>query len=436
MESVRRYAIVLLIMAGAAAATSLGQTAKTPAAHAEAESRLDPAVAAAEAAIVKQEWKTAEEKLAAYLAGHGTDARALFDAGYVADAENKPEDAAGFYERAVTADPASFEARLELGLVLARLGKLDEARPQLDAATKLDPGDAGAATKARAWRALARIDRDKDPAQASNDLLEALNLTPETARDTLLAAELAEATDQQEAAEKAYRRVLAEEPKNAEAAAGLAHVLMVRKQYAEAETVLRAALEQAPGDPALTAELATALAAQDKGEALPLLEKLHEAHPQDENVTRMLAEVTAESGDAAGSDKLYALLLAAHPKDAGLLAAHGQNLLRQLKYPEALQAFSRVTELNPQDGDSWGGLAFAASKTGQPSITLHALTMRSRYLAENPSTLFLWATSYDKLRAKEQAAAYYHQFLESSGGKFPDQEWQARQRLIVLEKKP
>jgi hypothetical protein len=36
---------------------------------------------------------------------------------------------------------------------------------------------------------------------------------------------------------------------------------------------------------------------------------------------------------------------------------------------------------------------------------------------------------------KTQAIAYYHHFLESAGGKFPDQEWQAKQRLLLLEKK-
>jgi hypothetical protein len=62
--------------------------------------------------------------------------------------------------------------------------------------------------------------------------------------------------------------------------------------------------------------------------------------------------------------------------------------------------------------------------------------MRSKYLPEIPSTYFLWATAYDTLHQKAAAASYYHQFLQSSAGKFPDQEWQARQRLILLEKKP
>lgn len=395
-----------------------------------------PEIAEAEGLISKSDWKGAEAKLAAWLTRHPEDARALFDAGYAADAQNKLEDAAGFYGRAVKADPGSFEAQVSLGLLLARQGKLDEARPALEAATKLDAGAAGPAMKARAWRALAQIDRTKDPADASEDLIQALKLSPETERDTLLAAELAERTNQLEAAEAAYRRVLAKDAQSTEAQAGLGHVLIALKKYPEAETVLRKALEASPDDAGLTAELAAALVAQDKGEALPLLEKLHEAHAQDDDITRMLAEVLAESGDATGSDHYYVELLKKHPNDAALLEGHGENLVREMKYAEAFDAFTKSTGLDATDGDGWSGLAFAASKLNRPSVTLHALTMRSKYVPENASTYFLWATSYDSLHDRGSAIRYYHQFLEAAAGKFPDQEWQARQRLLLLEKKP
>jgi tetratricopeptide (TPR) repeat protein len=392
-------------------------------------------VAAAEAAIVKSDWKTAEAKLDAWLAAHPTDARALFDAGYVADEQDRQEAAASLYRRAVEANPQSFEAHVELGLLLARQNKLPEARQELAAATQLDPGEAGTEAKARAWRELAEIDRATNPAKASEDLLEALKLSPETPSDTLLAAELAAQTGQLDAAEQAYRRMLAKDPKFAAANAGLAHLLIARKQYPEAETLLRAALGQTPDDTALTAQLATVLAAEDKAEALPLFEKLHEAHPKDLAITRMLATVLDDAGDVAGSDKLYVTLLAAKPDDTALLVAHGQNLIRQLRYADAYATFSKATRLDEGNGEGWSGLAFAALKIGQPSVTIHALTMRSKLLADNPSSYFLWAMAYDALQNKAQAANYYHHFLDSSAGKLPNQEWQARQRLLVLEKK-
>lgn len=437
----RYLAILLLVLIGSPTFYSSAQTVVPPAQNAQtsavpAAPQPGAELTTAEALIAKSDWKGAETKLAAWLTTHPEDGRALFDAGYVADAQNKTEDARAFYSRAVKADPKSFEAHLSLGLLLAREGKLDEARPELAVATTLDPGDAGTALKARAWRALAQIDRRNDPAAASNDLLEALKLSPETPRDTLLAAELAEQTAQWEPAEKAYRRVLAEQPDSSEAVTGLAHVLIVEKKYSEAEALLQPAVQKSPNDPTLNAQLATALAAQSKPEALPLLQKLHQAHPQDANITRMLADMLQQSGDAAGSDKLYAALLTAQPSDDELWVAHGQNLIQQLRFKEAFDAFNKAAEIDPSNPDAWSGLAFAASKTDQPSVTLHALTMRSKYLSESASTYFLWATSYDMLHDRKAAITYYHHFLEAAAGKFPDQEWQARQRLLLLEKKP
>jgi tetratricopeptide (TPR) repeat protein len=389
----------------------------------------------AESLLAQSQWQAASAKLNAYLSTHPSDAQALFDAGYAADAQNHADDAAAFYRRAIAADSSLLEAHLSLGLLLARENKLEEARTELQAATNLNAGENGPAFRARAWRALAQVDRVSDPAAASNDLIEALKLTPETAADTLLAAELAESAGEWDAAEKAYRSLLAKDPKSPAASAGLAHVLIVKKNYPEAETLLRTALDSNPNDPALTAQLALVLAAQNKGEALPLLEKLHADHPADTAITRMLAEIRAEAGDTAGSDQLYTALLTASPHDAELLIGHGQNLIRLMRFAEAYQVFTKAAEAAPANPDAWSGLAFAASKTSHPSEAIHALTVRSQFLPESASTYFLWATSYDAMHDRAHAADYYHRFLDAAQGKFPDQEWQARQRLIALGKK-
>jgi predicted Zn-dependent protease len=436
----RTAPIVLFLMFSASLPCLPAQTPHRKHAVSEAATQLPKPLLDAEAAIAKSDWKTAATTLDVWLAAHPDDARALFDAGYVADAQNRLDDAVGFYKRSATAEPSSFETRLMLGILLARQGKLAEARPELIAATTLDPGEAGPALKARAWRALAQIDKpgpndQGDAAQASQDLLEALKLSPETPEDTLLAAQLAESQGQMDAALAAYKRLLAADPKSSVAQAGLAHLLIARQQYPEAEALLRTALEQTPDDPALTAQLAAVLAAQDKAEALPLLKRLHMAHPEDAAITSMLAQVMTQAGDSAGADLLVVQLLTASPNDVDLLVAHGENLIRQLRYKEAFVAFDKATKADEANGEAWSGLAFAASKAGQPSIALHALTMRSKFLPEVPATYFLWATTYDTLHAKDEAISYYHQFLTAAAGKFPDQEWQAKQRLLLLEKK-
>ena len=150
----------------------------------------------------------------------------------------------------------------------------------------------------------------------------------------------------------------------------------------------------------------------------------------------MLAQVSADAGEYTESDQLYTTLIAANPKDADLQAGHGQNLIRLHRYPEAQKAFQNATSLDETNGEAWNGLAFASFQTHQPEITISALTARSKYLPDSPTILFLWATAYDTLHNKKQASAYYRRFLDSAQGKLPDQEWQAKQRLKVLDKSP
>jgi len=399
--------------------------------------------------MLKGDWKAAEPILDSWLVAHGEDGRALFDAAYIADAQGRDADAAGLYRKTLAVDPKSFEAEVSLGLLLARIGKAAEARPVLWAATTMQPSADSAfdlkAAKGKAWRALARIDSEgvegdagvkKDSAQASIDLLEALKLSPETESDTLLAASLADASGDLAGAEAAYRKALKGDANSGVAASGLAHVLIAEKKYPEAEELLAASLKKEPENAAMTAQLAAVYVAEDKADALPLLEAWHTKHPKDAVMARMLAGVETDAGEYEKSDALYVELLAANPKDGELLTGHGQNLIRQRRYAEAVKVFEAATAVDETNGDAWNGLAFSAFQTHQPEITIHALTVRSKYLPDSATIYFLWATAYDTLHDKKQAVAYYRRFLESSAGTLPDQEWQARQRLALLEKTP
>ena len=227
----------------------------------------------AEASIAKSDWKSAQAVLDAWLVSHPADYRALFDAGYVADAQNRMDDAAALYRRAIDANHQSFEAHLSLGLLLARQNKPKDARAELVLATTLDPGDAGPALKARAWRALAQIDRTTDPIEASNDLLEALKLT--TGNSSRHAA-----GRQSRRTVRRIRRCRNSLPPHSR------HRPRLRSRQLragpnpdrpqtipEAETLLRAALAKSPDDPALTAQLATVLGRAGQGRSAPAASK-------------------------------------------------------------------------------------------------------------------------------------------------------------------
>ncbi|HEX8712992.1 MAG TPA: tetratricopeptide repeat protein, partial [Terracidiphilus sp.] len=131
------FALLLASFLRPAAATAQRPASSPPAQVPAAgdEQSLAQQVQDAEAAIGKSDWKSAESILTPWVAAHPGDARALFDAGYVADAQNHTDQAIGLYRRATEANPKSFEAHLSLGLLLAREGKFEDARSELATAT-------------------------------------------------------------------------------------------------------------------------------------------------------------------------------------------------------------------------------------------------------------------------------------------------------------
>ena len=91
--------------------------------------------------------------------------------------------------------------------------------------------------------------------------------------------------------------------------------------------------------------------------------------------------------------------------------------------------------------DAYVDLAFAANENKNYDLTIRALNGREMLTKDKPNgempaiCFFLRASAYDHLGDYKQASADYHHFLDSAQGKYPDQEWQARHRLIAIEPK-
>ena len=364
--------------------------------------------------------------------------------------DSKVPTAESYYRQSISANPLFAAPHVALGLLLARTARPAEARSELLTATQLP--DAAPALKARAYRALARLDQQAtppNPTAASAELLAALNLTPEAPEDIQLAAEIAESAADLPAAERAYRRYLAlpEETGDPQTIAALAHVLLAERRPADAEALLTPALAAHPSDPTLTALVARAdLASDDPAkttQAVPLLEKLHAANPQDANITRLLARVYLDTDHPDQADPLYAALISAQSQagknpDPTLLAARAEALLR-LHRPGAAETLLKQAVANPAAyptqaalADAATHLAFAAAEIDDPRTTLQALALRATVLPPSPSTLFLEAMANDTLHRNARAIDLYRQFLTAAGTDYPDQAAQARQRLAAL----
>ena len=398
----------------------------------------DPLLTQANDALEKQDFPTAFTLLSKLTTKYPADAHLFYDLGFVEDARGNDADAITAYQKSSAIDPNYFEPHLALGLLLARTGKATPAHSELGKAVTLTTDNP--TLKARAYRALARLDQATDPSAASADLLEALKLSPESIDDALLAGELAEAAHDLPTAEATYRRILATHADDPAITASLSHLLLSVKRAPEAETLLTSALTKHPGDPTLTSQLAAAYAAEDKmPDAIALIDKLHIATPADDNLTRLLAHLYSDNKQPDKAERLYTDLLTRSPHDAPLLADLGETQLALHQYPEAQATLSQAVS-NPKAfpntadlGTTAENLAFAASHNKSSEIVLQALTIRASVLPQSPASLFLAATAHDSLHHVKQASDLYQQFLAASAGKYPDQEWEASHRLLALQ---
>lgn len=408
---------------------------------ADSEDPVNQQIREAEAALEKQDTKGAEAMLKKIAAARPRDARVLYDLGFAEEANGEEDAAAKSYAASFAADGGFADPEVALGLLDARAGRTAEAHRELEAAAKVSA--APAELRARALRAMARLDAESAPAQAEEELLAAVKLSGETADDIALTAELADRAKDPADAEAAYRRLLGLSPGNVDATAGLAHALLKQNKTAEADTLLTETVKEHPHDPQLVSQLAAVYVAEGKAkEAAPLLEAARAANPKlarDPFMTALLARVYAMNDDNANAEKLYEQLVAASPNDPRLLDDLGGVFVKEQRYAEAQNVLTKAVLLRADfhDDGSWavaeGHLAFAASKNGHPEVTLQALAARATVLPNSPAALFLQATAHDSLHQYKQAEQAYRAFLDLSGGKYPDQEFQARHRLVALE---
>jgi tetratricopeptide (TPR) repeat protein len=404
----------------------------------QAEVQQDPLRSQAAEALSKQDYATAVKLLTTLSEKNPKDAQVLYNLGAAHDALDQTSEAESSYRRALEANPNLLEAHLALGLLLARSQRPSDARSELAAAAAIPNGDA--ALRARAYRALARLDEQSNPSGASDELLNALKLSSETPDDILLTGELAEANHDPAAAEAAYRRLLTADPDHAQATAALVHLILNQKKIDQAESLLTSALEKHPDDPTLSSQLASLYDLQNKPDlAIPLVEKLRASHPQDPAIARLLARLYVRNGNLEKALPIYTALTETSPNDLTLLDDQADALIRLRRSADAQPLLQRAIA-NPQAfpspaayGSALSHLAFAATNNNDPATVLRALELRAKVLPPTPSTLFLEATAHDKLHQVKEASDLYKQFLAAAKGQFPDEEWEARHRLVTLE---
>jgi tetratricopeptide (TPR) repeat protein len=390
---------------------------------------------AAEAAIEKRDFAAAEVLLLKLVDRDSSSYVAWFDLGFVENALGKVEMSIAAYRKSVAVKPDVFESNLNLGLQLAKTGQ-PEAEKFLRTATRLKPTSNAAEGEFRAWLSLGHALERSKPEEALHAYQRAATLQPKETEPHLSAGLLLEQESKFADAEQEYKQALALDSRSADATTGLANLYMQGRRFPEADVYLRNLLAIHPESAPAHIQLGRILAAQGKNdEAIAELQSGLELKPDDDATQREVAELYATAGKNDQAEAAYGRLLAAHPNDAELHRCLGEALLREKKFQQAQQEFATAVKLKPDLGEAYGGLAFAASENKDYPLAVRALDARAKLLPEVPITYFLRASAYDHLRDPKKAAANYHLFLNTANGKYPDQEWQAKHRLIAIEPK-
>ena len=132
--------------------------------------------------------------------------------------------------------------------------------------------------------------------------------------------------------------------------------------------------------------------------------------------------------------RLAALVLAATPQDTELRMFYARLLRDQRKFSEAAAQFQAVTQTKPDSVAAWNELAGVYLVDEKYPQALAAFDHVRELGAETTANFFFRAVAYDHLHQAKDALENYNRFLAGSQGSNPDQEFQARQRVRVLEK--
>ena len=236
--------------------------------------------------------------------------------GQVADQRKQYDEAIQWYS-AIESSELYFEAQARLGVVLARQGNLEQARAHLqNLAPKTE------AQKVQQTLAEEQILRDaKQYPVAFEVLSRVLGELPDNADLLYARALVAEKLERIETAEKDLRRILKNDPKNANALNALGYTLADRTtRYAEALALIEQALLLKPDDPFILDSLGWAH--YRLGNHSEATRHLRAAFNQraDAEIAAHLGEVLWVMGDRAAAESIWNSALKKTPDSEELLA--------------------------------------------------------------------------------------------------------------------
>ena len=242
-----------------------------------------------------------------------------------------------FLKKAFTLDPSSQQIGDELAEIYYQSQRIRDAVNEAQSILNKDPDNLPAR------RLLARI-----YVRTLGDLS---NTSGQ--RDTL-----AHATDQ-------YREILRLDPTDADAPLWLARLYRLQNEPDKAEGVLRDLLAREPANESGVEQLTQLLLDEGKSqEGIALLQGLLQRAPTP-RLWELLGDSYNQIHDLPNAEMAYRKASESKPDDIHHLKVLAQTLLMEEKFPEALEQYQRLTQMDADDPDNYLRLAEIYRRTKQ-----------------------------------------------------------------------
>jgi len=263
---------------------------------------------------------------------HKSDAYFNFAMGHAEEEEfeltgrsENANEAIDYYKKALELDPESSVIIERLAETYAKSQHIQDAVQEAEAAIKANPDNPGP------HRLLARI--------------YVRNL-----------GDLSAGSGQRDMIDKAieqFREILRIDPKDSQSALWLARLYRFENEHDKAEQTLREVLRWDPANEGGLEQLSQLL--MDEGRASDAIELLNKAAAESTSSTLydLLGDAYAQTHEYAKSEEAYKKAVEGDPDEASHRKGLAQALLTEEKFPQALEEYKRLADLEPENPDNY-----------------------------------------------------------------------------------
>ena len=329
------------------------------------------------------------------------------------------------YRKTLELKPGLYEAELNCGILLLRQKNPAEALPLLEDAARQKPRE----FRPRYFLAESQLQAG-DPVRSEENYRLAVALDPKSAGAQLGMAQALLQQGKLADAEPYFRQAGQIEPKYRDYLLELADLYEKGHRTAEAMAIYR---EFADNPTAQTRLGELLLESKQYADAIPGLEKSYQKDPSGPNRVALASAYVLTHQP----EKALALLdqsVAAEPANYDVRIMYARALRDRRQFPAAARQFYEAAKLKPVDAKTWTELGDMLYMTGDLPQSLGAFEQAAKLGENTAGNWFLRAIILDKLKQLKPAKEAYEHFLSLSEGKNPNQEFQARQRVRILQR--